>query len=369
MPFTASESETSESLPNFEAVLQTVASRARVDPELAARVNEVRAYLHEHAGADDDAPFLTVLVRTQGHRIEPLKDAFLCLQGQTDQDFEVVLLVHDPEDGPLAEIRRIVERQLPSLRERIRVEIIEGGSRARPLNVGLDRARGRYVAVFDDDDLLFAHWVEAFRSGAELAPGKMVRSVVANQEVAPEVWPDGRAGFRTSSWPKAEYPDTFDQLEHLLVNYSPFMSWAFPRNLFEVYGVRFDEELAVCEDWDVILRGSLLVGVRDVRELTALYRRWKGGSSSYSVHSTAEWRAAEDRVIDRIDAAVLMLPPGSMQEARRLVGYAQVHHQYRFLFRGNQLRFPLNWGWRVASPGVRIAARVRDRVRRARGTT
>lgn len=366
MPFTASDLDDGESLPNFAAVLASVAGRARVDPELASRIRAVHAYLQERAEADADAPFLTVLVRTQGRRIEPLKDALLCLQGQTDQDFEIVLLVHDADEDAQAEIIRIVERQIPSLRERIRVEIVEGGSRARPLNVGLDDARGRYVAVFDDDDLLFAHWVEAFRDGARLAPGKMVRSVVANQEVVPEPWSGERAGFRATSWPKAEYPDTFDQLEHLLVNYSPFMSWAFPRELFSVYGVRFDEELAVCEDWDVILRGSLLVGVRDVQELTALYRRWKGGSSSYSVHSGAEWKASEERVILRIDDSVLLLPPGSMQEVRRLVGYAQVHHHYRFLFRGNQLRFPLNVGWRIASPGVRIAVRVRDRIRRMR---
>ena len=77
-----------------------------------------------------------------------------------------------------------------------------------------------------------------------------------------------RTGFRTSSWPKAEYPDHFDLLQHLLVNYSPFMSWAFPRSLFFTYGLRFDEQLTVCEDWDVILRGSLICGVDDVPHLT-----------------------------------------------------------------------------------------------------
>ncbi len=335
-----------------------------VDPELARRLEAVGEYIVEPR--DEHRPFLTVLLRTQGLRIEPLKDALLCLQGQSSQDFEIVVLVHNATAENAAVVRAVLERQPPALRERIRVEKVEGGTRSKPLNVGVEAARGHYVAIYDDDDLLFGHWVETFEREAAKNDGRLIRSVVATQSVEPERWVGGEAGFRSLSWPNPEYPKEFDQLAHLLVNYSPFMSWAFPREVFFLYGLRFDEDLVVAEDWDMILRGSLLCGVDDVPELTAIYRRWQGAESSYSLHSSAEWLASERRIIDRIDRSVIMMPPGTMAKARRALGDADILRSHRHLFRSNQLRFPLSTAWRIASPFVRNMVRLRDRVRRFR---
>ena len=43
----------------------------------------------------DDAPFLSVVMRTQGKRTNALKEALLCLNAQTDQDFEVIVMASD----------------------------------------------------------------------------------------------------------------------------------------------------------------------------------------------------------------------------------------------------------------------------------
>ena len=263
------------------------------------------------------------------------------------------MLVHNAEPEQAASVHDVVERQPHALRERIRVEEVHGGTRSRPLNVGIEAARGHYLAVFDDDDLLFAHWVETFQREAATNDGRLIRSVVANQSVEPEVWPNGRPGFRSLSWPDPEYPAYFDQLAHLVVNYSPFMTWAFPRELFFLYGVRFDEELVVCEDWDIILRGSLLCGVDDVTELTAIYRRWHGALSSYSLHSSAEWQAAEQRVVDRVDRSVIMMPPGTMEQARQVIVHAAILDSNRIYFRGNRLHWSLRAAWRLLHPAGR----------------
>src|SRR5699024_9550868 len=142
---------------------------------------------------------------------------------------------------------------------RVRLVDVRGGGRARPLNVGIELARGHYISVFDDDDLVLANWVEGFLAASVSAEGKLLRSLVATQTVVPEQWSQDAHGFRSMSWPKAEYARSFDLYDHLIVNHSPFMSWAFPSHLFSMLGVRFDEQLAVCEDWDVILQGSLLM--------------------------------------------------------------------------------------------------------------
>lgn len=352
-------------LPNFVGLVDIVSGRAAVDPELRDLLTAVRQKLVEPD--DAERPFLSVLLRTQGKRLEPFRDALLCLTAQTDQDFEVIVLEHDAAPEDAAAVRAIIDSQEQSFRDRLRLIEVTGGTRATPLNQGLLASNGHYIAVFDDDDLIFANWVEEFRTGSLVGDGRLLRASVANQVVRPETWPLGEAGFRTGSWPKAEYPVDFDQLQHLLVNYSPFMSWAFPRSLFFLYGVRFDEELLVCEDWDVILRGSLLCGVDDVDALTAIYRRWEGGVSSYTSHSTDAWKASEQRVIDRIDESVIMMPVGAMNAMRRMVLYNTALDNYRFIFNGTTLRFPLNRLWDLVRPGLRLAVRVRSKVRRLRG--
>jgi hypothetical protein len=134
--------------------------------------------------------------------------------------------------------------------------------------------------------------------------------------------------------------------------------------LFTVLGVRFDEELTVCEDWDVIVRGSLLCGVREIGVLTSVYRRWQDGESSYNVHSSESWHRSEQRVLNRINESVVLLPPGSLERLRQLALAEDTWIHYRYLFHGNRLRQPLLALWNVAYPVARLARRVRNRLRR-----
>jgi glycosyltransferase involved in cell wall biosynthesis len=350
--------------PNLPALLSGLASEPEIDPTLGSKLRDLAEHLRESTSTA--RPFLSVLLRTQGRRLEPLKDALLCLAAQTDEDFEVIVLQHDafPEDAE--DTRGAVDSQPASFAARITVLPITGGTRAKPLNDGIRAARGQYIAVYDDDDLVMANWVEEFHAAAAIAPGQLLRAIVANQRVTPELWPHDQDGFRTGSWPAAEYPPQFDQLQHLLVNHSPFMSWAFPRGLFYSYGLRFDEELTVCEDWDMILRGSLLLGVHQIDALTSVYRRWASGESSYSLHSSESWRASERRVIDRLNASALVMPPGSMARLRSVILFTTALDNYRVLFDGTNLRWPINRLWGVLRRGGRFARRARNGIRSVR---
>ncbi len=351
--------------PNLVGLLDSLSKEPRADRALVAHLAAVQALLTTE---DSTArPFLSVLLRTQGRRIEPLKDALLCLQAQTDQDFEVHVLEHDAEPGNAVLVRAAIQQLPPAFASRITVHEVVGGTRSMPLNIGIAASSGRYVAVYDDDDILFANWVEEFHRASRVSHGRLLRALVANQTVQPERWEGGKEGFRATSWPATEFPHTFDALDHLLVNRSPFMSFAFPRQVFYTYGLRFDEQLTVCEDWDMVLRGSQLCGVDDVPALTAIYRRWDGGPSSYSEHSKELWTASEQRVVARINDSVFMLPPGAMDRSRAMAASEIVFESHRVLFKGNSLRWPLHAAWRLAAPAMRLAVRVRNKVRRMRG--
>lgn len=324
--------------------------------EVGVGVGELRMALGE---AEEPArPFLSVLLRTQGTRLEPFLDALLCLSAQTDHDFEVLVLVHNASQDAFASVSHAVGQQQQSFAERIRVVEVQGGSRGTPLNEGIRRASGRYIAVYDDDDILFANWVEEFHRSSEQSAGRLLRAVTAVQTLSPETWPRGNDGFRTSSWPAAEHQSAFNLFEHFRVNQTPFMSFAFPSGIFSRLGLAFDEELAVCEDWDLILRASLLCDVADVPALTSIYRRWDTGSSSYLDNSTGVWSRSEARVIEKLNSRPILLPPGSVELIRVLMVDQE---DYRRILQSR--------GWKLSQPlmrSIRVAARVRNALRATR---
>lgn len=271
--------------------------------------------------ADSGAsPWLTVLTRTQGTRLSMLEDALTCLAAQTLQDFEVIVLVHDDSRQTLEAVVELVDGFDDGFSRRVRVEPVVAGSRSAPLNAGLGLARGRYVAVLDDDDLVTADWVEQFAAAAGRAPGRVVRSVCASRHVrAADPAKEAALGEVpvTLSRPVAEFAERFDPLIHFAVNLTPVMSFAVPRALVTELGLRFDDTLEVCEDWDFLLRAALLVGVEDTGVVTAIYQRWEDDGAEAGAEA---FRSAHEQMIRGLDAAPLLLGAGTASEIARLLG-------------------------------------------------
>jgi len=296
----------------------------------AALVNQfVRAYAPtgtpaegttSTAAADDGAPFLSVLVRTQGERLGTLGETLLSLAAQTCPDFEVLVLAHDTGPGALGEIGRLVEEFDPSFGDRVRVVPVEGGGRARPLNVGARLARGHHLAALDDDDLALGHWVETMRDASAHAPGAVVHVGVAVQPITA----DGTdPGYRVTGRPRCPYPLAFEQLDHVTDNRTPNCGLAVPRSLVADMGEGWDESLPVYEDWEYLLRASALCGVQSAPSVAALVRVWETGGRSTTVHTGAEWDDARMALVARVDARPLLLGPGAMSRLRRLVAAAE----------------------------------------------
>ena len=286
----------------------------------AALINEfVRAYapmsVAPDRGAAGDAtapPFLSVLMRTQGTRPATLQEALLSLAAQTVQDFEVLVLAHNVPRDQLTHLRYLADVFGEDFGNRVTLIPVDGGGRTRPLTIGAERARGEYVSILDDDDVVFGHWIETFRSLARKYPGRVLRSPVAEQDVEPTTWGGNRPGYEVVGRPRCRWPEPFDVIDHLWENHSPPCGWAVPRSIFSHQGLRFDESLPVLEDWDVLMQAALWCGVADSGQITALWRRWKLGDSSTSVHSENEWNQARTVITAKLDAKPLLLPPQSM---------------------------------------------------------
>jgi 2-polyprenyl-3-methyl-5-hydroxy-6-metoxy-1,4-benzoquinol methylase len=264
------------------------------------------------------SPFLSIITRTQGTRIHTLVEAFTALAAQSDRDFEVIVVGHRLVEQNRKAVERAIEDTPEWLRTRTRLVREERGNRTKPLNTGFQHALGDYIAILDDDDVPFGHWVETFKKLAAKRPGALLRTV-ATQQTVTNVEIGSHKGVRAESSPQ-NFVSDFDLFEHLRMNATPPIAVAFPRGPFHDFNIRFDESLTTTEDWDYILRVALLVGVESTDEVTCLYHWWDDGhQSSRTDHLQSEWKANHELIWQKLDRLPLLLGNGSAGRIRALL--------------------------------------------------
>jgi 2-polyprenyl-3-methyl-5-hydroxy-6-metoxy-1,4-benzoquinol methylase len=263
-------------------------------------------------------PFLSVITRTQGRRLHALRETLLALYGQTDRDIEIIVVGHKLSPDGVKAVERVIEDQPKEMRTRTRFLRADSGGRARPLNVGFTAATGRYIAILDDDDIPFAHWVETFRHLHERTPGRILRANGVRQTVR-NITIENHSALRAENAPTCVYPSRFDLFEHLRGNHTPPVTVAFPRGVFHDLDVRFDEALSTTEDWDYIMRVAQFADVSSSAAVTSVYRWWDTDESSRSVHDQDEWDRNYSIILHKMDAAPLLLPSGSAGRLRYLL--------------------------------------------------
>jgi SAM-dependent methyltransferase len=273
-------------------------------------------------GTAVDPPFLSVLTRTEGTRPSMLAEALTCLAAQTLEDLDVVVLVHGDDPGAFESSGAVVSSFEEGFASRVRVEQVRGESPAASLNAGLALARGRYVAFLDEGDLVTADWAERFAEGAARAPGKLVRSVCFARHVRRRAREEEAMGASavTLTRPLGEFGERFDAISSLAMDATPISSFAVPRALLTELHLRFDEQLAVCAEWDFLIRAALVVGVEDTGRATSIQLRWDDTDATTTAVPPDVRDAEHLRMFASLDAAPLLLPPGSATELALLAG-------------------------------------------------
>ena len=277
--------------------------------------------------------FLSVVMRTQGRRMDMLQDALTCLQAQGDEDFEVVIICHRAEEAAWKAVEALVCRQAPAFAERVRVFHSETGERGAPLNLGFAYARGEYAVCLDDDDLVLDHWVSSFHEAAREHDGMILHSWALTQAWQAETDGMGRQSLRSTGTPDAKYCVPYRTIDQQSENHCPFMGLAFPLFLFRTAHVLFNEELTTTEDWDYLLRTAGIAGVWDINEPTAIYRIWNTKDASRNLIREPEWKDNYRRIGQQMQDKPLILTSAEATASREeLMGLQSAGQKGRSCF-------------------------------------
>jgi glycosyltransferase involved in cell wall biosynthesis len=217
-----------------------------------------------------------------------IRQAVTSALNQRDVDVEVLVI----DDGSTDDTPKILEE----FGDSIRVLRQKNAGHVKARNNGSRLARGEWLAFLDADD--------------EWLPDKLAKQLARADEKTSVVYTDrvnfgdiGRVAERQSNGQRLWEGDIFERL--LLVgNFITVSSVIIRKSVFERLG-GFEEELLVCEDWDLWLRYTAQGGLIGLCPEGLTRYRWHAGAMTNNLERMLHGRL---KVVQR----ALALPRGQL---------------------------------------------------------
>ena len=265
----------------------------------------------------DCSLFLSIVMRTQGKRPEALQEVLSKVASQTYQNFELILLAHKLTESNEVIVKSIIENLPISLKSKIRYYIVNEGNRTTPLNYGFAYSKGKYIAILDDDDLVYDNWIEEFYKASLENEGKLLHALCEYQN-----WSSTFDGTKnvlkcesakkltdlSTAHENKLFSNNYDYINELFENCCPPVSLAFPSFVFKSLNIHFDESLSTAEDWDFILRTVNVCGYKNINKFTSIYRNWINSENSHTLHSDEEWNDNYATIKKKMSECAKLLP-------------------------------------------------------------
>lgn len=197
-------------------------------------------------------PCVSIVIRTKD-RPQLLEDALGSLVVQDYPNLDVIVV----NDGGIS-VAREVER-FRSLLGATLVELDQCHGRSAAANIGINRARGDWLLMLDDDDLYLAEGIRALVSAA------LDQDAVYYGKVEAYRYENGKRHYLNT------FGGTYDTDLMMFENQIPFIGCLMPiKHVRAIGGV--DESLECFEDWDLYLRLAQRCSFQYVDHLVAEYR-------------------------------------------------------------------------------------------------
>lgn len=95
--------------------------------------------------------------------------------------------------------------------------------------------------------------------------------------------------MRSCSRLRPDYCRDFNIIDQVKGNFCPVMSLAFPTCVFKNFFIRFDEDLTTAEDYDFLMRCVSICGVKNIKQVVAIYRKWRNYENSSTCEAKDKW--------------------------------------------------------------------------------
>ncbi|MEZ5490129.1 MAG: glycosyltransferase [Gammaproteobacteria bacterium] len=222
-------------------------------------------------GGGPQTPLVSVIVRTTGR--PELDEALQSIAAQHYRPLEIVL-VDAAGTGTLKDTLDA----WPTGTDVPIHPVSNGSPLPRPLaaNLGLEASHGEYLLFLDEDDWIAPEHI-----------GNLVAALGANPAVQ-AAYSSTRKADPQGNLLDEVFEHEFDATLLRLDNYIPIHAMLFSRRLLQD-GCRFDESLAIYEDWDFWLQLAQQTDFLHIDEMTAFYRQG-GGSETDNINHEAKFR-------------------------------------------------------------------------------
>lgn len=189
-------------------------------------------------------PELSVVIPcyNAGHYIKQMLD---CCIKQTYKNWEVIVVDDGSTDGETLEILKEMSVQDARIQFVERNRIPKGGDTCR--NIGMERANGEYLIIFDADDLIsndcFENRVRFMEENEDCDFASFPAASFFDGKPLPVRWEDAISRFGVKKGRK-------DNLYYLLSYNYPFTVWSNIYRRKSVENIMWDERILVMQDFD-----------------------------------------------------------------------------------------------------------------------
>lgn len=222
-------------------------------------------------------PHISVVTRTFNRPVM-LERCFRSLQAALPDNAEWLIVDDAPDDKGCSEAK--IDTFRSQVTWKIKYISSAQSHRTKALNLGLDKARGQYLHILDDDDTIkpsFYQKLSEFLDGSENSRWGAVACLctrIDEREETPGTFVEIR---RTPHYPELR-AISFANLATTMT--TPTCSLLFRRNVID--RMRFDESFTVAEDHEFLLRFLIEADIAVLPDALACFHYREGGQNSSS---------------------------------------------------------------------------------------